>query len=81
MNQFMGAGEGGLGGQHGFPLEAWFWEMPVCTRIWTSAVVLVSLLTQCDIVSEYKLYYNPKMVFERHQVSSLPKAPAPKKMC
>jgi Derlin-2/3 len=28
----MGGGDGGMGGQAGFPLETWFWEMPLCMR-------------------------------------------------
>lgn len=31
MDQMMGGGDGGMGGQAGFPLETWFWEMPLCT--------------------------------------------------
>jgi len=70
MDQMMGAGDGGLGGQAGFPLEAWFWEMPVCTRLWTSATVLTSVLVQCDIVNPLKLFYSFRAVFLKHQVST-----------
>lgn len=27
MDQMMGGGEDGMGGQAGFPLETWFWEV------------------------------------------------------
>lgn len=68
MDQMMGGGDGGLGGQAGFPLEAWFWEMPVCTRLWTTATVLTSVLVQCDIVNPLKLFYSYRAVFLKHQV-------------
>jgi Derlin-2/3 len=68
MDQMMGGGEGGLGGQAGFPLEAWFWEMPVCTRLWTTATVVTSILVQCDIVTPLKLFYSFNAVVYKNQV-------------
>ncbi|KAJ4392080.1 hypothetical protein N0V82_008065 [Gnomoniopsis sp. IMI 355080] len=55
-------GEGGR-----FPLEDWFWEMPVCTRLWTTATVLTSTLVQCKVVSAFQLFYSYRAVFENGQ--------------
>jgi len=63
----MGAGDGGMGGQAGFPLENWFWEMPMCTRWWTTATVLTSALVQCEIVNPFQLFYSFQTVFYRQQ--------------
>jgi Derlin-2/3 len=64
MDQIMG-GEGG-----GFPLETWFWEMPMCTRWWTTATLLMSGLVQCDLVTPFQLFYSYRTVFEKSQVRS-----------
>lgn len=50
------------------PVEAWFWETPVCTRWWTTATLLASALVQCRIVSPYQLFYSYRAVFHRSQV-------------
>lgn len=64
----MGNGDGGIGGQAGFPLETWFWEMPVCTRWWTTATVITSALVQCQIVTPFQLFYSFRAVFVKSQV-------------
>lgn len=51
------------------PLEAWFWEMPMCTRWWTAATVLTSALVQCRIVTPFQLFYSFRAVFVKSQVS------------
>lgn len=56
-------GEGGR-----FPLEEWFWEMPVCTRLWTTATVLTSTLVQCKVINVWQLFYSYRAVFENGQV-------------
>jgi hypothetical protein len=68
MDQMMGGGDGGMGGQAGFPLETWFWEMPLCTRWWTTATVLTSALVQCQIVTPFQLFYSVRAVFVKSQV-------------
>lgn len=70
MDQMMGGGDGGMGGQAGFPLEMWFWEMPLCTRWWTTATVLTSALVQCQIVTPFQLFYSFRAVFVKNQVRS-----------
>lgn len=68
----MGGGDGGIGGQAGFPLETWFWEMPLCTRWWTTATVLTSALVQCQIVTPFQLFYSFRAVFVKSQVRCQP---------
>lgn len=50
------------------PLEAWFWEMPACTRWWTAATVLTSALVQCHMVTPFQLFYSFRAVFVKSQV-------------
>jgi hypothetical protein len=59
---------GAMGAQAGFPLETWFWEMPLCTRWWTTATVLTSALVQCQIVTPFQLFYSFRAVFYKNQV-------------
>ncbi|KAF2446347.1 DER1-domain-containing protein [Karstenula rhodostoma CBS 690.94] len=59
------AAGGGMVGQ--FPLEQWFYEMPVCTRWWMTAALSASLLVQCRIVSPFQLFYSFRTVFVRSQ--------------
>lgn len=59
----MGGGDGG--GR--FPLEQWFWEMPICTRWWTTATVMTSALVQCQLVTPFQLFYSYRAVFEKSQ--------------
>ena len=66
------AAAGGVGGAVGqFPLEQWFWEMPVCTRWWTTATVATSILVQCQIITPFQLFYSFRSVFVKNQVSVL----------
>ncbi|KAI3343700.1 derlin-2 [Ustulina deusta] len=53
----------GDGGRN--PLEAWFWEMPICTRWWTTATVLTSALVQCQMVTPFQLFYSVRTVFNK----------------
>ncbi|KAF7507037.1 hypothetical protein GJ744_010965 [Endocarpon pusillum] len=62
-----GGGGGGLGEMGQFPLEQWFFEMPPCTRYWTTATVLTAVLTQCKIVNPLQLYYSFRAVYVRSQ--------------
>lgn len=50
------------------PLEAWFWEMPVCTRWWTATTILTSVLVQCRVITPYQLFYSFRAVFTKSQV-------------
>lgn len=57
----------GDGGRN--PLEAWFWEMPICTRWWTVATVVTSFLVQCQMVTPFQLFYSVRTVFTKGEVS------------
>ena len=72
-------GGGGLIGQ--FPLEQWFYEMPVCTRWWTAATVAMSVLVQCHVLTPFQLFYSFRAVFVKNQVGSLPRAGAARTPC
>ena len=61
-------GAAGMGGGGQFPLEQWFYEMPICTRWWTVATVATSLLVQCHIITPFQLFYSCRAVFVKNQV-------------
>jgi hypothetical protein len=52
-----------------FPLEQWFYEMPVCTRWWMTAALSASVLVQCRVLNPFQLFYSVRTVFWRSQVS------------
>jgi Derlin-2/3 len=59
----------GNGAQPGqFPLEQWFYEMPPCTRWWTAATVVTSVLVQCNILNPLQLFYSFRAVYVKSQV-------------
>lgn len=69
MDNLLGGGGGGGGRPMGqFPLEQWFYEMPVCTRWWTVATIATSLLVQCHIITPFQLFYSFRAVFLKNQV-------------
>lgn len=73
MENMLGGGGGGAGGGAGqFPLEQWFYEMPICTRLWTVATVATSILVQCHIITPFQLFYSFRAVFFKSQVRSSP---------
>lgn len=65
MNDVVNGGGGGVGQ---FPLEQWFYEMPVCTRWWVSATLATSVLVQCQIITPFQLFYSYRAVFVKDQV-------------
>ncbi|KAG8532134.1 uncharacterized protein KY384_003773 [Bacidia gigantensis] len=85
MEQMFGGGGGGQPGQIGqFPLEQWFYEMPVCTRWWTSATIATSILVQCHIITPFQLFYSFRAVFVKNQVrqySHSSSAPLSRSLC
>ncbi|KAK7612922.1 putative ER-associated proteolytic system protein Der1 [Phyllosticta paracitricarpa] len=64
MAGMLGPGEGMMGQ---FPLEQWFYELPVCTRWWTTITVVLSVLVQCHVVSPFQLFYSFRAVFYKNQ--------------
>lgn len=61
------AGVAPAGGGGEFPLETWFYELPRCTRYWTSLTVLTSVLIQCEVITPYQLFFSPRSVFLKSQ--------------
>jgi Derlin-2/3 len=59
-----------LGGGEGMPLEQWFFEMPIVTRVWTTATVITGVLVQCHILTPFQLFYSFRAVFHKQQVST-----------
>jgi hypothetical protein len=72
MANVLQGGDGMMGGVGGFPLEQWFYEMPVCTRWWMTAALSASVLVQCHIISPFQLFYSVRTVFFKSQVSPFP---------
>jgi hypothetical protein len=68
MANVLAGGDGIMGG---FPLEQWFYEMPVCTRWWMTAALSASVLVQCHVLSPYQLFYSVRTVFFKSQVCSI----------
>lgn len=65
MNNLVGGGGAGQ-----FPLEQWFYEMPVCTRYWTTATIAASVLVQCHVITPFQLFYSFRAVFVKNQVGA-----------
>ena len=63
-------GGGGAAAAGQFPLEQWFYEMPVCTRYWTTATIATSVLVQCHVITPFQLFYSFRAVFVKNQVCS-----------
>ncbi|KAK6510715.1 hypothetical protein TWF506_009818 [Arthrobotrys conoides] len=49
------------------PIEEWFYEIPVCTRIWASAAVATALACQCHLVSPFQLFFSLPAVLSKRQ--------------
>jgi Derlin-2/3 len=65
----IGGGGGIQLGNGANPLEQWFFETPVCTRYWATAIVATSVLVQCKVLSPFHLFFSVRSVFNKHQVS------------
>jgi Derlin-2/3 len=63
-----GAGLGLGGGMGQLPLEQWFFEMPICTRWWTTATIVTGVLVQCQILTPFQLFYSFRAVWHKQQV-------------
>lgn len=68
MANVLAGGDGIMGGGvGGFPLEQWFYEMPVCTRWWMTAALSASVLVQCRVITPFQLFYSMRTVFFKSQ--------------
>lgn len=47
-----------------------FWEMPPITRMYMATSVATTFAVQLELISPFQLYFNPKLIFKSHQVSS-----------
>ena len=72
MAAILGGGDEGFGQIGQFPLEQWFFEMPPCTRYWTTATVITSILLQCKVITPFQLFYSWRAVYYKSQVSGRP---------
>lgn len=52
------------------PLEQWFFDVPVVTRWWTTAVVATSVLCQCNLVNPFQLFLSFQTVWGKQQVGN-----------
>ena len=50
-----------------FPLEQWFYELPLLTRLWTTSTVLTSLLTYTRVLNHFQLFYTFRSVYYKSQ--------------
>ncbi|KAI5803179.1 Derlin [Geopyxis carbonaria] len=48
-------------------LEQWYLEVPIVTRVWTTAVVVVAVLVQCQIVTPFQLFFSFGSVWGKRQ--------------
>lgn len=48
-------------------LEQWYYDVPVVTRLWTTASVITSVLVQCQIVTPFQLFYSFSAVWGKRQ--------------
>jgi len=49
------------------PLEQWFFDVPVVTRWWTTAVVATSVLCQCNLLNPFQLFLSFQTVWGKRQ--------------
>jgi Derlin-2/3 len=49
-------------------LEQWYYDVPIVTRVWTTAAVLTSVLVQCQVVTPFQLFFSISSVWGKRQV-------------
>ncbi|KAJ1720869.1 hypothetical protein LPJ53_004541 [Coemansia erecta] len=49
------------------PLEDWYYHIPVCTRVYMTAIFALTLAEQLDFVSATQLFYTPSHTFTRQE--------------
>lgn len=49
------------------PLESWFYELPLLTRLWTTSTVLASILTYTHLLTPFQLFYTFRSVYYKSQ--------------
>ncbi|OAQ29653.1 DER1-domain-containing protein [Linnemannia elongata AG-77] len=48
-------------------LETWYWNIPVVTRLHATGLILVHMCVHFGFVDKYYLYFDPALVFYKHQ--------------
>jgi len=48
-------------------LEQWYYDVPIVTRVWTTATVITSVLVQCQVVTPFQLFYSVTSVWSKQQ--------------
>ncbi|XP_052864281.1 derlin-2 [Anopheles bellator] len=43
-------------------------EIPIVTRVYSTACIITTLSVHLDIVTPFQLYFNPKLIFEHYQL-------------
>ncbi|KAI8346527.1 Derlin [Mortierella sp. GBAus27b] len=49
------------------PIETWYYDVPVVTRIYATGAALVALGVQTGFTNAFQLYYNYHLVFYQHE--------------
>lgn len=48
-------------------LEQWYYDVPIVTRLWTTAAVITSVLVQCEVVTPLQLFFSVSSVWGKRQ--------------
>ncbi|KAF8534883.1 Derlin [Trichophaea hybrida] len=48
-------------------LEQWYYDVPIVTRVWTTAAVITSVLVQCQVITPFQLFFSISSVFRKRQ--------------
>jgi len=48
-------------------LEQWYYDVPIVTRVWTTAAVITSVLVQCQVVTPFQLFFSFGSVWGKRQ--------------
>ena len=48
-------------------LEQWYYDVPIVTRVWTTAAVVTSVLVQCQVVTPFQLFFSLSSVWTKRQ--------------
>jgi len=51
-----------------FPLEQWYMEIPVVTRVYLTLVALTSFACTLDIIKPIQLYFNWNLILHNHEI-------------
>ncbi|KAG0211459.1 hypothetical protein BGX33_004301 [Mortierella sp. NVP41] len=49
------------------PIETWYYDVPIVTRLFATGAALVALAVQTGFTNAFQLYFNYELVFYQHQ--------------